>query len=91
MIQSFNADTKSPLTTYNQSAEALTFLDDHTFGSFGSSNVFFVWHDEGTSEPIQTIDLENDNSCRAVMVMSPTMFLISNKHFSSSQKYYSLI
>ena len=51
-------------------------LDNCTSVLYGSPKVS-VWN-VGTSQPIQTIELENDDSYGAVEVMSPTMFFIGD-------------
>jgi WD40 repeat protein len=78
VIQRFDVETKALLSTYSQPAKALAFLDNQSFVSSSSSNVI-VWS-VGTSEPIQTIELEDKDygHYSSVMVMSPTIFLISN-------------
>ena len=43
VIQSFDVETKALITTYNQSADALAFLDDHKFVTSNCTNVF-VWN-----------------------------------------------
>ena len=75
MIQSFNVETKAPLTTYNRSVRELAFLDNHTFISSNNTNAF-IWNVD-ISEPFQTIELENDRG-GPVMAMSQTMFLITD-------------
>lgn len=76
-ILNFNIETKAPLLTYSQGANALAFFDDDMFvSSTCFSTNGFVWN-VGNSNHIQEIRLEHEDGHK-VVTMSPTMFLIGD-------------